>query len=50
MKRVSQREETGSGSRERPEGKEEQIAKRLGIRISQKKKKTQGQREEERKR
>ena len=31
MKRVSQREETGSGWRERPEGKEEQSAERLGL-------------------
>ena len=47
MKRVSQREETGSGWRERPEGKEEQSAERLGL---AKKKKTQkGLREEERK-
>ena len=31
MKRVSQREETGSGWRERAKGKEEQSAKRLGL-------------------
>ena len=37
MKRVSQREETGLGWRERPEGKEEQGAERLGL---AKKKKT----------
>ena len=39
MKRVSQREETGSGWRERPEGKEEQSAERLGLAQKKKKKK-----------
>ena len=48
MKRVSQREETGSGWRERPEGKEEQSAERLGL-AKKKKKRQKGQREEERK-
>ena len=31
MKRVSQREETGSGWRERAKGKEEQSVERLGL-------------------
>ena len=49
MKRVSQREETGSGWRERAKGKEEQSAKRLGL--AKRKKKTQrGKRKEEQKR
>ena len=38
MKRVSQREETGLGWRERPEGKEEQGAERLGLATKKKKK------------
>ena len=37
MKRVSQREETGSGWRERPKGKEEQSAERLGLAKKKKK-------------
>ena len=39
MKRVSQREETGSGWRERPEGKEEQSAERLGLAKKKKRRK-----------
>ena len=39
MKRVSQREETGLSWRERPEGKEEQGAERLGLATKKKKKK-----------
>ena len=45
MKRVSQREETGSGWRERAKGKEEQSVERLGL---AKKKKKNAERLEER--
>ena len=37
MKRVSQREETGSGWRERAKGKEEQSVERLGLAKKKKK-------------
>ena len=49
MKRVSQREETGSGWRERPEGKEEQSAERLGLAKKKKKKaeRSKGRRKKE---
>ena len=43
MKKGEQREETGSGWRERPEGKEEQSAERLGFAKTTQR----GQREEE---
>ena len=44
MKKVSQREETGSGWRERPEGKEEQSVERLGL-AKKKKKNTESSEE-----
>ena len=48
MKRVSQREETGSGWRERAKGKEEQSVERLGL--AKKKKSIEVRGKEERKR
>ena len=49
MKRVSQKEETGSGWRERAKGKEEQSVERLGL-AKKKKKMQRSQRKEEQKR